>query len=251
MIDAAATIGCSYLLLQQKTDDPKMGYKFISMDSANFKKGQLSLCPFEAEVAGLRYACRKENHYLQACPEILIVTDCREMISTYQKPLENIKNRRVQKMFLDICHLNLRFEHIQGIKNGSVDFRSRRPRDSYEAVSEEDIPVRLRLGIRTVRAEKLNIEPIDPRVEKMAELGLADSKYQRMLYHTENRTEDKFLEEDSELRKAGIIRKHLSIFQCSNGAKLLVRNSEEVVVPEQARQSILTGFIQHIWPEMA
>ena len=60
-------------------------------------------------------------------------------------------------MFLDICHLNLRFEHIAGIKNGSVDFRSRRPRDSYEAVSEEDIPVRLRLGIRTVRADKLNI----------------------------------------------------------------------------------------------
>ena len=126
-------------------------------------------------------------------------------------------------MFLDICHLNLRFEHTQGIKNGSVDFCSRRPRDSYEAVSEEDIPVRLRLGIRTVRAEKLNIEPIDPRVEKMAELGLADSKYQRMLYHTENGTEDKFLEEDSELRKAGIIRKHLGIFRCSNGAKLLVR----------------------------
>ena len=76
----------------------------------------------------------------------------------------------------------------------------------------------------------------------MAELGLADSKYQRMLYHTENRTEDKFLEEDSELRKAGIIRKYFSIFQCSNEAKLLVRNSEEVVVQEQARQSITDGM---------
>ena len=53
----------------------------------------------------LRYACRKENHFLQACHEILVVTDCREMISTYIKPLETIKNRRIQKMFLDICHL--------------------------------------------------------------------------------------------------------------------------------------------------
>ena len=57
VIDAAATIGCSYLLLQQKTDDPKLGYNIISMNSANFKKGQISLCPFEAEVAGLRCAC--------------------------------------------------------------------------------------------------------------------------------------------------------------------------------------------------
>ena len=119
------------------------------------------------------------------------------MISTYNKPLETIKNRRVQK-----C--NFHFEHIAvaGIKNGSVDFRSRRPRDSYEAVSEEEFPVRLRLGMRAVRAEKLNIEPIDPRVEKMVEVGLADSKYQRMVYPTENETKDKFLEEDSELKKA-------------------------------------------------
>ena len=73
VIDSAATIGTSYLLLQKKTDDPADGYNFISMDSANFRKGQLSLCPF---------ACRKENHFLQACPEILVVTDCREMIST-------------------------------------------------------------------------------------------------------------------------------------------------------------------------
>ena len=74
----------------------------------------------------------------------------------------------------------------------------------------------------------------------MAEMGLADSKYQRMVYHTENGTEDKFLEEDSELKKAGVIRKHLSIFQCSNGAKFTIRNNEEVIVPQQARQEILT-----------
>ena len=89
-------------------------------------------------------------------------------------------------MFLDICHLNLRFEHVAGIKNCTADFRSRRPRDSYEAISEEEIPVKLRLGIRTVRAEKMKIDMIDPRVEKLAEVGLADNKYQLMVYHTEN-----------------------------------------------------------------
>ena len=105
----------------------------------------------------------------------MVVTDCRELISTYKKPLETIKNRRVQKMLLDICHLNLTFEHIPGIKNCTVDFRSRRPRDSYEAISEEEIPIKLRLGVRTVRAEKLQIDPIDPRVERLAEVGRADT----------------------------------------------------------------------------
>ena len=65
IIDAAATVGCSYILVQDKSENSEDGYNFISMDSSNFKKGQLSLCPFKAEVAALRYACRKENHYLR------------------------------------------------------------------------------------------------------------------------------------------------------------------------------------------
>ena len=70
VIDSAPTVGKSYLLLQRKGEDSSEGFNFISMDSANFRKGQLSLCPFKAEVAGLRYACKKENHYFQACPEV-------------------------------------------------------------------------------------------------------------------------------------------------------------------------------------
>ena len=120
-----------------------------------------------------------------------------------------------------------------------MDFRSRSPRDSYEAISEEEVPVKPRLRVRTVRAEKMKIDMIDPRVEKLAEVGLADTSYQMMVYHTENETDDKFLEEDSELKKVGIVRKHLGIFECQNGAKLLVRNSQEVVIPQQARKEIL------------
>ena len=62
VIDSAPTVGTSYLLLQMKTDDPSEGFNFISMDSSNFRKGQLSLCPFKAECAGLRYAVKKKNH---------------------------------------------------------------------------------------------------------------------------------------------------------------------------------------------
>ena len=50
------------------------------------------------------------------------MTDCREMISTHAKPLETIENRRVQKMLMDIAHLNLKIVHIPGIKNCTTDF---------------------------------------------------------------------------------------------------------------------------------
>ena len=137
VIDAAPTVGCSYILLQMKTDDPADGFSFISMDSSNFRKGQLSLCPFEAEAAGLRYAVKKENHYVSACPEVLVLTDCKTLGSTHAKPLENILNKRVQKMFLDIQHVNLKFKHIAGIKNYVTDFRSRHPRNSFEATTKD------------------------------------------------------------------------------------------------------------------
>ena len=130
VIDSAPTVGTSYLLLQMKTEDPSEGFNFISMDSSNFRKGQLSLCPFEAECAGLRYAVKKENHYLVACPEVLVITDCKSLGSTHAKPLENIANRRIQKMLLDVAHINLTFKHVPGIKNCTTDFRSRQPRDS-------------------------------------------------------------------------------------------------------------------------
>ena len=90
-----------------------------------------------------------------------------------------------------------------------------------------------------MKAQKLQIEPIDPRVERLAEVGRADTKYQCMIFHTEQGTKDKYVENDSELKKKGSIIKHLGVFQCRNGAKLLVRNSEEVIIPEQARREVL------------
>ena len=112
-----------------------------------------------------------------------------------------------------------------------MDFRSRRPRDSFEAVCEEEVPVKLRLGVKTVRAERMKMDLIDPRVEKLAEVGHTDP--------TEQQTDNKFLEENSELKKVGVVGKELGLFQCQNGRKLVVRNSKEIVIPQQARKEML------------
>ena len=130
---------------------------------------------------------------MQACPEVLVITDCKQLESTHAKPLESIKNKRVRKMLLDVAHLNLKFEHVKGIKNCTVDFRSRKPRDSFEAISEDDFPVKLRLGVRTVKSQELQLEPIDPRLEILAEVAKDDSKYQRLLFHTEEATHEKHI----------------------------------------------------------
>ena len=118
-------------------------------------------------------------------------------------------------------------------------FRSRQPRDSWEALSDYDCPVRLRLGIRSVRAQERNLEPVDTRLEILAEAAMDDTCYQRMLHHTENDTPLEEIEQDSELFLMGSERQNLSTFTCSNGFKLLIKNAEEVVIPQCAREEIL------------
>ena len=141
-----------------------------------------------------------------------MITDCKEMISTYTKPLENIENTCIQKMFIDISHLNLKLEHVPGRS-------SRRSRDSFEAVCEQEVPIKLRLDVRTVRAERMMLNTIDPRIEKLAEVGHGDPSYRRMIHHLDQQTKSKQLEENSELKKIGVIMRELRIIECENGRK--------------------------------
>ena len=68
---------------------------------------------------------------------------------------------------------------------------------------------------------------------------MEDTSYQRMLHHTENNTPLGEIEKDSELFMMGSERQYLSTFTCSNGCKLLIKNAEEVVIPQCSREEIL------------
>ena len=83
---------------------------------------------------------------------------------------------------MDIQHLSFSIFHMPGIKNMTADFRSCRPRDSYEAYSEEEVPTKLSLGVRTVRAEREMIAD-----ERLARIGDADPSYKMLIHYVENR----------------------------------------------------------------
>ena len=113
---------------------------------------------------------------------------------------------------MDIAHLNLKIVHIPGIKNCTADFCSRRPRDLFEAVCEQEVPVKLNLGVRAIRAERMMIANLDPRIGKLAEIGDREPQYKMLIHHVENQTEKKHVEENSELRQIGVSVKELGIF---------------------------------------
>ena len=190
------------------------------------------MCPFEAEVAGLRYAVKKEGHFMVACPQITVVTDCKSLGSTYAKPLEEISNRRVQKMFLDVSHVNLVFKHIPGVLNSTTDYRSRHPRDSWEATGEEDSQMRIRLGVRSVKAQEIDLEPVDVRLERMAECAKNNTSYQQMIKYLDEGTPVEEMDKNNELYQMDGERQFMGTFRCSNGYSLVIKNEEEVVIPK-------------------
>ena len=99
--------------------------------------------------------------------------------------------------------------------------------------------VSLRLGVRTVRAQEQNLEPVDHRLEKMADNALLDRDYQTMI---EDILEEKpllELDKEGELFKLSSERQYLGVWTFKNGSRLVVKNSSEVVVPKDDRKEII------------
>ena len=142
-------------------------------------------------------------------------------------------------MFMDVSHVNLVFKHIPGVLNSTTDYRSRHPRDSWEATGEEDTQMRIRLGVRSVRAEAVDLHPVDIRLEKMAERAGEDQEYQKMIRYLEEGTPAEEMDKSSEIFTMNGERQYLGTVKLANGFKLIVKNESEVLVPEGDREAIL------------
>ena len=141
-------------------------------------------------------------------------------------------------MFMDCQHRNLVFKHIPGVLNSTTDYRSRHPRDSWEATGEED-QMRIRLGVRSVRAERVDLQPVDIRLEKMAERARRDPEYQQMIRYLEEGTPAEEMDTSSEIFKMNGERQFLGTVKLSNGYSLVVKHGEEVLIPKGDRAAIL------------
>ena len=95
------------------------------------------------------------------------------------------------------------------------------------------------MGVRTIRAERMMIANLDPRIGKLAEIGDRDPQYKMLIHHVENQTERKHLEDNSELKQVGVVVKELGIFTCESGLKLVVRNGQELYIPQMARKEMI------------
>ena len=81
----------------------------------------------------------------------------------------------------------------------------------------------------------------------MAETGGKDFDYINMPQNVENKTDFKFLPEDSELRLIKDSLPRLGIVQLDSDERLIVRDGNEVLIPKPARKNIIkTLHLTHL-----
>ena len=235
--DAAPTVGMSYLLLQEKVvGDESKGFNIITCDSTTFKRGKASYSPFEAELAAIHLACKKEDYFLRGAPRIIVKCDAKNMGSFIHQPLDKIGNPRELKMVEDLLPYNLVVEHIPGSQTEVADYGSRNPvlRGCHEQFTTS--PGQLGIAVRSSRVK--SVDCVDPRVEKLAMAGTQDMAYCKMVEDIKNGTVTKHLSLDSELRDLKGCAKDLSIHTTDKGHVLIIRNGNEILIPRDCRAEL-------------
>merc|ERR1712208_63059 len=105
---------------------------------------------------------------------------------------------------------------------------------------------------------KSNVQIEDPWVERLANVASKDIKYQIMIQQIE--TGEEFEEaqkmKDCELALMGTYYKRLSVCTLKDGQSIILRDNNEVLVPEKERNEILEGMLDQLrgkvfWPWMS
>ena len=97
----------------------------------------------------------------------------------------------------------------------------------------------MRLGVRSVRAEAVDLHPVDIRLERMAERAGGDQEYQQMIKYLEEGTPVEEMDQTSEIYLMNGERQFLGTVKMNNGYSLIVKHEEEVLIPKGDREAIL------------
>ena len=109
-------------VLYQNADDLKEGedVSIIKANSSGLKDSRKQYSAVDTEVLALKFACDSSYYYLYGAPEIHVFTDCSSLEGIFNKPLGDIKNRRIRDMVEKLMCYTFKFHHVPAEKNQIV-----------------------------------------------------------------------------------------------------------------------------------
>ena len=89
----------------------------------------------------------------------------------------------------------------------------------------------------------------DPWVERLAKTASLDINYNVMVQYLETKTDIASIPKECELSDMANYYKKLSVCTLNDGHNLILKNNDEILVPEKERQHMigLVHFLTHTW----
>ena len=210
----------------------------ISCDSTTFRRGKRGLSPFEAELACVHWALRKEDYFCRGARKIIVCSDAKSLGGFINQDLEKIKSDRKQQMVEEMLPYRLEVRHVPGLQMELADHGSRYPISHGQHRWIEAQPGEIGIMVRSNRVQSTDIK--DPKVEILAGIAARDNVYQNNVDHIENQDSLNVIHKASELKKLASDWHRLSVVSLDSG-KLILRDNE-ILIPKEARAE-LSGLV--------
>ena len=191
----------------------------------------------ELESESIKFACEKFKFYLDGISHVKIFTDCKALVSLYNKVDKPSIPPRIERGVIAIQHLNYTVVYIEGKKN-VADWPSRNPHEPEE--NSEKSGRKEKLLISMIKINTPDMKPIDWQAIKTA--TSEDETLTKIKQAIETNSWDKIWK-DKEVRPYRTIYNQLSVVDG------IVLHGKKPVIPSSLRPQILQLSQQIVVPK--
>ena len=127
--DASKLNGLGYALMQSSSS-PTSPESIIQCGSRSLSSHEKNYATIELECLAMAWAAKKCDYNVRGCPCFEIVTDHRPLLGIFNKPLSEIANPRIVRMWEKLLPYQFSVTWLNGKANAIADALSRHPIDS-------------------------------------------------------------------------------------------------------------------------
>ena len=118
--------GLGYCLLQyDESDTEEKCPKLIVAGGRGLTPAESNWSVCEIETLGLIYALKKLRHFIAGCQSVIVKVDHKPILGLFSKSIDQIENKRLQRLREKVLHINLDIRFVPGINNNLADYISR------------------------------------------------------------------------------------------------------------------------------
>ena len=222
--------GLGYILIQEDKEGEKY---LIACGSSKVSQAQSGYSTTELELAAATWAINKCRYWLKGCKTFTLYTDHRPLVGMSKKPLAEIDNDRLLRLFEQISTYSVNFKYIKAALNQVADALSRLPVDAKDEYELGDIA---NVSVNKIFIGKEDIEVVPRNIVDLAALGSEDDQYCKQVKLFESERDWNNTSEDIRSYKAS---EHDVSIEDFGRNKLLIYKGSRVIPPHIQRKHIL------------